>query len=343
ETLAQARVALETAEQRYRNQGEGSSARVTEPGEAKGALTAAENAVQKTRDTLRNLGIDLDRLRINDADQLAHPHLPGGGGLTVAEKQAYEADLVQAINSYYGEKSELGGFLPTMLHEENGFKLGRWFKSFKTRGLRNLSDTVQEALEGAGIVFEEDIVSGIWKTTSPNLHDHERSLLMESAFRDFYEKNFEFFGYLPARDSEVDGFKIGRWASHFKLQGVAFLGEGMKEALRWAGIGFSLVDGKWETNSGFRRRGWGSGRVVEAIGSYYRGGNDFGSLGGLPARDHVEGGFYLGYWFANLERGVSDLPEGVKRALSLAGVPFGKVLVDRGGEFVERWVIRGEV
>ncbi|MFI9042702.1 hypothetical protein, partial [Streptomyces sp. NPDC053726] len=266
--LAQARAALETAEQRYRNHGEGSSAGVTEPGEAEGALTAAENAVQETRDALSNLGIDLDRLRINDADQLAHPHLPGGGGLTVAEKQAYEADLVQAINSYYGEKSELGGFLPTMLHEENGFKLGRWFENFKTRGLRNLSDTVQEALEGAGIVFEEDIVSGIWKTTSPNLHDHERSPLMESAFRDFYEKNFEFFGYLPSRDSEIDGFKIGRWASHFKLQGVAFLGEGMKEALRWAGIGFSLVDGKWETNSGFRRRGWGSGRVVEAIGSY---------------------------------------------------------------------------
>ncbi|MFG2632290.1 hypothetical protein, partial [Streptomyces sp. NPDC048473] len=256
-TLAHAQTALETAEQRYRNHGEGSSAGVTEPGEAEGALTAAETAVQETRDTLSNLGIDLDRLRIDEADLLARPRLPGGV-LNAEERQTYEADLVKAINSYYGNFENLGS-LPVRGYKEGDFKLGNWFKSFKTRGLRNLSDTVQEALEGAEIVFEKDIVSGIWKTTSPNLHDHERSLLMESAFRDFYEKNFEFFGYLPARiDSETDGFDIGMWAYNFQRRGVVILSERMKEALRWAGIGFSLVDGKWETNSGFRRRGWGS-------------------------------------------------------------------------------------
>ncbi|MFI9042629.1 hypothetical protein, partial [Streptomyces sp. NPDC053726] len=339
--LAQARVALETAEERYRNQGEGSSARVTEPGEAQDALTAAENAVQETRDTLLKLGIDLDGLRIDEADLLARPRLPGGG-LTAAEKQAYEVDLVKAINSYYRNGEHLGS-LPIKDYKEGDFNLGNWFRSFKTRGLRNLSDAVKDALENAGIAFEKDTVSGIWKTKSTNLRDHENSLLMESTFRDFYETKFEFFGYLPSRDSEIDGFNIGRWASNFKVQGVAYLGEEMKEALRWAGINFSLVDGKWKTTSPAWGHGWGSRRVVEAIGSYYRGGNDFGSPGGLPARDHVEDGFPLGYWFANLERGVLRLPEEVKRALSLAGVPFGRMVVERKGEFVERWVTSGEV
>ncbi|MFI5753499.1 hypothetical protein ACIBBE_48920, partial [Streptomyces sp. NPDC051644] len=153
-TLAHAQTALETAEQRYRNHGEGSSAGVTEPGEAEGALTAAENAVQETRDTLLKLGIDLDGLRIDEADLLARPRLPGGV-LNAEEKQTYEADLVKAINSYYGNFENLGS-LPVRGYKEGDFKLGNWFKSFKTRGLRNLSDTVQEALEGAGIVFEED-------------------------------------------------------------------------------------------------------------------------------------------------------------------------------------------
>ncbi|MFG2632377.1 hypothetical protein, partial [Streptomyces sp. NPDC048473] len=292
---------------------------------------------------LSNLGIDLDRLRINDADQLAHPHLPGGGGLTAAEAAAHETDLAQAINSYYGEKRDLVRSLPTLEYEENGFKLGRWFADFKARGRKNLSDAVRDALKKAGIDFEIDADSGMWKMKSLSRGDHVRSLLMESAFRDFYEKNFKFFGHLPSRDSKVGGFNIGRWANNFKSNGLVFLGEGMKEALRWAGINFSLVDGKWKTTSPALGHGSGSRRVVEAIGSYYRGGNDFGSRGGLPARDHVEDGFPLGYWFANLERGVWDLQEGAKRALSLAGVPFGRVVVERKGEFFERWVTSGEV
>ncbi|MFG2631814.1 hypothetical protein [Streptomyces sp. NPDC048473] len=78
ETLAQARVALETAEQRYRNQGEGSSARVTEPGEAQAALDEAELGIYGARTVLDDLGVDPDAPVIDKADLRARPRLLGG-------------------------------------------------------------------------------------------------------------------------------------------------------------------------------------------------------------------------------------------------------------------------